>query len=178
MEIKRKAKLFYSFSFFISIAINSALADEDPMSPMYEMDLPKPKSDLSARPLSGKVIRYGLHSFWEVNKDRGVQGAPAPMLEDIFFYENGECEWFALDIFLGEHARQKCGTVEIAPNMYQVSWLEPKSEQVVILVFDLNLWTANASFHFNHGKGLALWQGEIFFFGDNPMPPITVPEKY
>ena len=59
--------------FMCSLALDGdlAFADEDPMSPMYEMERPDPKVDLSARPLAGKVLRYGYHSFWEVNKDRG-----------------------------------------------------------------------------------------------------------
>jgi hypothetical protein len=153
-------------------------ADDDPMSPMYELDLAEPKADLSARPLAGKFIRYGYHTFWEVNKKKGVRGAPADMVHDILFYENGECEWFAFDIFEGEHARQACGTVEVAPNMYQVSWLEPATKQVVTQVINLNSWKINTSFHFNNGKGLALWQGEIFIFGTHPVPPVTIPEKY
>ena len=149
-------------------------ADEDPMSPMYEMERPEPRADLSARPLAGKYIRYGYHSFWEVNKDRGVQGAPAAMVHDILFYDDGECEWFSLDIFAGEHARQKCGTVQVANNIYQVSWLEPATRQVVTQVIDLNNWTINTSFHFNSGKGLALWQGDVISFGDIPDPPVSV----
>lgn len=156
--------------------LGSAFADEDPMSPMYEMDLPQPVTDLSARPLAGKFVRYGYHSFWEVNKDRGPQGAPAPMMHDILFYKNGECEWFSLDIFVGEHARQMCGTVLIAPNAYQVTWLEPESEQVVTLTLNLNSWTVNSSFHFNSGKGLAMWQGKIYAFGEQPSPAVTVPD--
>lgn len=157
--------------------ISLATADEDPMSPMYEMNLPEPQANLAARPLAGKFVRYGYHSLWEVNRDRGVRGAPAPMLHDIFFYENGECEWFSLDIFAGEHARQMCGTVEIAPNVYQVTWLEPESEQVVTLALNLNAWTVNSSFHFNSGKGLAMWQGKIYIFGEQPIPGVVVPEQ-
>jgi hypothetical protein len=164
---------------FLSINMaGSALADEDPMSPMYEMDLAEPKANLAARPLAGKFIRYGYHSFWEVNKKKGVRGAPAKMVHDIFFYENGECEWFAFDIFEGESARQPCGTVEVAPNIYQVTWLETATRQVVTQAINLNTWTINSSFHFNSGKGLALWQGEIFIYGAHPIPPVTVPKKY
>jgi len=77
---------------FISISLaGSALADEDPLSPMYQMDLAEPKTNLAATPLAGKFIRYGYHTFWEVNKKKGVRGAPAKMVHDIFFYENGEC---------------------------------------------------------------------------------------
>jgi hypothetical protein len=162
----------------ISLFGGSAFADEDPMSPMYGINSQKPEADLSARPLAGKVVRYGYHSFWEVNKDKGVQGAPAPMVHDVFFYENGECEWFSLDIFAGEHARQQCGTIEVAPNMYQVSWLEPDSKQVVTMILNLNSWTVNSSFHFNSGKGLALWQGRIYSFGEYPHPPTTIPNNY
>jgi hypothetical protein len=154
-----------------------AFADLDPMSPMYELQRSEPKVDLSARPLAGKVMRYGYHTFWEVNKDRGVQGAPAAMVHDLFFYENGDCEWFSIDIFAGEHERQRCGTVKVAENMYQISWLEPESEQVVTMTINLNSWTINSSFHFNEGKGLALWQGNIISFGDIPDPPMTVPEQ-
>lgn len=175
--LKRKY-LIKLLMLLVMFAVESAFADEDPMSPMYEMELSNPKADLSARPLAGKVVRYGYHSFWEVNKDKGVRGAPAPMMHDVFFYEDGECEWFSLDIFAGEHARQRCGTVEVAPNMYQVSWLEPESEQVVTQILNLNSWTINTSFHFNNGKGLALWQGQIYSFGNFPNPPVTVPEKY
>lgn len=155
-----------------------AHADDDPMSPMYEMDLPEPKADLSATPLAGKFIRYGYHSFWEVNKDRGVRGAPDKMVHDILFYENGECEWFSLDIFAGEHARQRCGTVEAGTNLYQVSWLEPGTKQVVTQIINLQTWTIHTSFHFNNGEGLALWQGRIYAFGDYPHKPVTVPEKF
>ena len=156
----------------------AAFADEDPMSPMYEISSPEPKVDLSASPLAGKYVRYGYHSFWEVNKDKGARGAPAKMVHDILFYENGECEWFSIDIFAGEHQRQRCGNVEVAPNMYQVSWLEPESKQVVVMVLNLNTWRVNSTFHFNSGKGLAMWQGKIYSFGEHPIPPITVPEKY
>ena len=166
------------FMFFAALVVSPAFADEDPMSPMYDMERSEPRVDLSARPLAGKVMRYGYHTFWEVNKDRSVQGAPAAMVHDLFFYEDGECEWFAHDIFAGEHARQPCGTVRIAENIYQVSWLEPGTRQVVTQVINLNTWTINSSFHFNSGKGLALWQGEIFLFGDIPDdPPLTVPAK-
>ena len=163
----------------LSLALDTdrALADEDPMSPMYDMERSEPRVDLSARPLAGKVMRYGYHTFWEVNKDKGVQGAPAAMVHDLFFYEDGDCEWFSLDIFAGEHERQRCGTVKIANNLYQVSWLEPDSKQVVTQVIDLNNWTINTSFHFNSGKGLALWQGEIYSFGERPDPPLTVPDE-
>ena len=123
-----------------------AFADDDPMWPMYEMTLPEPKTDLSARPLAGKFVRYAYHSFWEVNKNKGVRGAPAEMMHDIFFYK--------------------------------VSWLEPESKQVVTQIINLNLWTINTSFHFNNGKGLALWQGVIYLFGEHPISPVTVPEKY
>ena len=156
----------------------TVIADEDPMSPMYEMNLPQPKVDLSKSPLAGKYVRYGYHSFWEVNKKRGPQGAPAKMVHDILFYENGECEWFSIDIFAGEHQRQMCGNVEVAPNIYQVNWLEPESRQVVVMVLNLNAWTINSTFHFNSGKGLAMWQGKIYSFGEIPRPPITVPDKY
>lgn len=159
-------------------AIGLTTADEDPMSPMYEMNSPEPKVDLSASPLAGKYVRYGYHSFWEVNKDKGARGAPAKMAHDILFYENGECEWFSIDIFAGEHQRQRCGNVEVAPNMYQVSWLEPESKQVVVMVLNLNTWRVNSTFHFNSGKGLAMWQGKIYSFGEHPIPSITVPEKY
>jgi hypothetical protein len=124
-----------------ALSSGSASADEDPMSPMYETKRPPPQVDLSVRPLAGKLVRYGYHSFWEVNKDRGPQGFPAPMMHDLFFYENGECEWFSLDIFSGEHERSRCGTIEIAPNIYQVSWLETESRQVVTQVLNLNSWT-------------------------------------
>jgi hypothetical protein len=154
------------------------LADEDPMTPMYGMARGEAQADLSATPLAGKFVRYGYHTFWEVNKDKGVQGAPAAMVHDILFYEGGECEWFSLDIYAGEHARMKCGTVEIEPGLYQVSWLEPASKQVVTQVLNLRTWTINTSFHFNSGKGLALWAGKIYAFGDQPRPPITVPETY
>jgi hypothetical protein len=173
-------KLHFSIALFMcSLAIDDrlAFADEDPMSPMYEMERAEPRVDLSARPLAGKVMRYGYHTFWEVNKDKGVQGAPAAMVHDLLFYEDGDCEWFSLDIFAGEHARQRCGTVQVAKNIYQVSWLEPESKQVVTQVIDLNNWTINTSFHFNSGKGLALWQGKVYSFGEIPDPPITVPEK-
>ena len=63
-------------------------------------------------------MRYGYHTFWEVNKDKGVQGAPPAMVHDLFFYEDGECEWFAHDIFAGEHARQRCGTIRIMQRIY------------------------------------------------------------
>ena len=171
-------KPYYAVLFFSISMAGSAFADEDPMSPMYEMDLAEPKADLAARPLAGKFIRYGYHTFWEVNKKKGVRGAPAKMVHDIFFYENGECEWFAFDIFEGESARQACGTVEVAPNIYQVTWLEPATKQVVTQAINLNSWTINSSFHFNSGKGLALFQGEIFIFGAHPIPPVTVPNKY
>ena len=72
--------LVICFIFLATLVLRTAVADEDPMSPMYEMNLSKPKTDLSARLLAGKVLRYGYHSFWEVNKDRGVRGAPAPMM--------------------------------------------------------------------------------------------------
>ena len=85
--------------FSLAFDTDLALADEDPMSPMYEMDRSEPRVDLSARPLAGKVMRYGYHTFWEVNKDKGVQGAPAAMVHDLFFYKDGDCEWFSLDIF-------------------------------------------------------------------------------
>ena len=160
-----------------AIGISVARADEDPMSPMYAMDRPEPKADLSARPLAGKFVRYGYHSFWEVNKDRGVSGAPAPMVHDIFFYDDGECEWFSRDIFVGEHARQMCGTVQIAPNIYQVTWLEPESKQVVTMTLNLDTWEVNSSFHFNSGEGLAMWQGRIRIFGDQPDPDVVVPER-
>ena len=160
----------------LPLDIQLAVADEDPMSPMYEMERSEPRVDLSARPLAGRVMRYGYHTFWEVNKDRGVQGAPAAMVHDLFFYEDGDCEWFSLDIFAGEHERQRCGTVELGPNLYQVSWLEPESKQVVTQVINLNTWTINTSFHFNSGKGLALWQGEILSFGDIPDPPLALPD--
>lgn len=169
--------MFGFFIFTLVFDAEVALADEDPMSPMYEMERSEPKVDLSARPLAGKVMRYGYHTFWEVNKDRGVQGAPAAMVHDIFFYEDGDCEWFSIDIFSGEHQRQRCGTVEVAKNVYQISWLEPESKQVVTQVINLNDWTINSSFHFNSGKGLALWQGRIYSFGDIPEPPFGVPEK-
>lgn len=165
------------FLYYLVCGIGLALADEDPMTPMYDMERSAPRADLSARPLAGKVMRYGYHSFWEVNKDKGVQGAPAAMVHDLFFYEDGECEWFSLDIFAGEHARQRCGTVKIANNLYQVSWLEPESRQVVTQVIDLNNWTINTSFHFNSGKGLALWQGDIYSFGEIPDPPLAMPEN-
>ena len=170
--------IVYSCILLAAVTGARAYADDDPMSPMYELERGEPQADLSARPLAGTYVRYGYHTFWEVNKTRGVQGAPAAMLHDIFFYEDGECEWFAFDIFEGEHARQACGTVEVAPNMYQVSWLEPATKQVVTQILNFNQWTINTSFHFNNGKGLALWQGEIFAFGKHPIPPITVPEKY
>jgi hypothetical protein len=163
--------------FLLVLSASLAVADEDPMSPMYELERGEAKVDLSARPLAGKVMRYGYHTFWEVNKDRGVQGAPAAMVHDLFFYENGDCEWFSLDIFAGEHERQKCGTVRIANNIYHVSWLEPKSRQVVTQVINLDTWTINSSFHFNSGKGLALWQGRIISFGDIPDPSLILPEK-
>lgn len=111
-------KLFGVFFLIVLFIANNTFADEDPMSPMYEMNLPEPKVDLSNSPLAGKYVRYGYHSFWEVNKDRGPQGAPAKMVHDILFYENGECEWFSIDIFAGEHQRQRCGNVEVAPNVY------------------------------------------------------------
>jgi hypothetical protein len=144
---------------------------------MYEMERPAALVDLSARPLAGKVVRYGYHSFWEVNKNRGPQGFPAPMVHDLYFYENGECEWFSRDIFAGEHVRSRCGTVELAPNLYQVSWLETETRQVVTQVLNLNSWTINSSFHFHSGKGLALFQGKIYSFGNIPDPPMTTQEK-
>jgi hypothetical protein len=174
---RRQNYLIAAFLLVPVFGVQLAYADEDPMSPMYAMERPEPKADLSARPLAGKVMRYGYHSFWEVNKDKGVQGAPAAMVHDLFFYEDGDCEWFSLDIFAGEHERQRCGTVEVATNIYHVSWLEPESKQVVTQVINLNNWTINTSFHFNSGKGLALWQGKIISFGDIPDPPVTVPEK-
>ena len=173
-------KLFFSVALCIGSTVfgtGLVLADEDPMSPMYEMERSTPRADLSARPLAGKVMRYGYHTFWEVNKDKGVQDAPAAMVHDLFFYEDGDCEWFSLDIFAGEHERQRCGTVQIENNIYQVSWLEPESKQVVTQVIDLNNWTINTSFHFNSGKGLALWQGDIYSFGEIPDPPVIVPEQ-
>jgi hypothetical protein len=95
--------IFEMFSRFMVLSaifiVGPVIADEDSMSPLYEMNLPAPKTDLSARPLAGKYLRYGYHSFWEVNKNKGPQGAPAAMVHDILFYENGECEWFSLDIF-------------------------------------------------------------------------------
>ena len=36
--------------------------------------------------------------------------------------------------------------------------------KIVTQVINLETWTINSSFHFNSGKGLALWQGEIFIF--------------
>jgi|GEM_PF-2715785 len=157
----------------LAFNIGAAVADADPMGPMYEMDLPKPKTDLAAGALTGKIVRYGYHSFWEVNKDKGSRGAPAPMMHDVIFYENGECEWFSLDIFAGEHVRAPCGSVQVAPNIYQVSWLEAESKQVVTLILNLNTWQVNTSFHFNTGEGLALWEGKIYFLGDYPIPPVT-----
>ena len=44
--------------FFIVFVVCSASADEDPMTPMYDIELSEPRVDLSARPLAGKVIRY------------------------------------------------------------------------------------------------------------------------
>ena len=168
----------FSVLLFSICAISPAFADEDPLTPLYEMELTEPKVDLSATPLAGKFFRYGYHTFWEVNKKKGVHGTPAPFLHELFFYDNGECEWFAFDIFEGESARQPCGTVEVAPNIYQVNWLETATRQVVTMVVNLNTWTVNSSFHFNSGKGLALFQAEIFIFGSHPIPPVTVPEKY
>ena len=84
---------------------------------MYGIERSEPKVDISARPLAGKVMRYGYHTFWEVNKDKGIQGEPVTMVHDLFFYEDGECERYSLDIFAGEHVRQRCGTVEIADDM-------------------------------------------------------------
>ena len=59
----------------------------------------------------------------------------------------------------------------------QISWLEPETEQGVSQVINLNTWTIITSFHFNEGKGLALWQGDIISFGDIPDPPMIVPEQ-
>jgi hypothetical protein len=170
MKLVGKSVLFLTM---LGILSPLAYGDEDPMSPMYEMGLPDFKVDLSKNLLAGKFLRYGYHSFWEVNKDRGARGAPAPMVHDILFYENGECEWTSLDIFLGERVRSRCGTVEIAPNIYQISWLEEESKQVVVLTVNLNAWTVNSTFHFNSGKGLALWKGTVYAFGEYPEPAVT-----
>lgn len=168
---------YRTFLLFVLLASGLVFADEDPISPMYSPDSPEPQADLSARPLAGKVVRYGYHTFWEVNKNKGVQGTPAALKHDLFFYTNGECEWFSLDIFAGEHARSPCGTVEVAPNIYQVSWLEDATKQVVTQTLNMNTWRINTSFHFKSGKGLALFQGKIYSFGDIPKPPVTEPEN-
>lgn len=171
----------FSLVFALVMPLSTTVrADADPMSPMYELSKDKgpARTDLSTRPLAGKVLRYGYHSFWEVNKDKGPQPTPAAMQHDIVFYENGECEWYALDIFLGEHVRSMCGTVELAPNLYLVNWLEEESEQVVVQVVNLETWTINSTFHFNNGKGLAMFEGDILFFGDYPETPVTLPSEY
>lgn len=148
----------------------------DPMTPMYEEDLPPPKSDLSATPLAGKYIRYGYETFWEVNKDKGAHGTPEFMVHDVLFHENGDSEWFSLDRFDGENSRQPCGAVEIAPNIYMVSWREPARIEYVTMAINLNEWKVNTTFVFNGGKGLALLEAKILSFGDIPEPPITLPK--
>ena len=149
----------------------------DPLTPMYEADLPPPRSDLSTMPLAGKHIRYGYHSIWEVNKDKGVVGPPEKMIHDLFFYETGESEWFSLDRFEGESSRQPCAMVEIAPRIYMVSWREPARIEYVTQVINLNTWRINTTFVSNGGMSLAVFEGEILSFGDIPDPPITVPKR-
>jgi hypothetical protein len=73
----------YILRTFVLVALCTtglASADEDPMSPMYEINSPDAEVDLSNSALAGKYVRYGYHSFWEVNKDKGARGAPAKMV--------------------------------------------------------------------------------------------------
>ena len=177
MNLRLLKSVLACFVLSTMLVATSAEADEEPLKPWYSMELPAPRTDLAATPLAGKVIRYGYHTFWEVNKDKGVRGTPAPLVHDLFFYSNGQCEWFAKDIFEGESARSDCGTVEVAPNIYQVTWLEVETRQVVTQVLNLNTWTINSSFHFQSGKGLALFEGDIYSFGDIPKPPFVIPEN-
>jgi len=173
MKSFRSNNLSIIFLIFTFLVPSWAMATGDPMSPMYKKGLPEPQADLSATPLAGKFVRYGYHTFWEVNKDKGTKGAPSSMLlgVEVLFYENNECEWFALRD--GHGVRSPCATIEVAPNVYMVSWIESESEQVVTLILNLNTWTINHSFHFNSGKGLALFEGGIYSFGDYPVPPVT-----
>ena len=73
-------KQFLSIVSTVFIALLTALssapasADEDPMSPMYELKRPPPQVDLSVRPLAGKLVRYGYHSFLGSQQRPGAPG--------------------------------------------------------------------------------------------------------
>ena len=160
--------------------INIATSQEDPsdaIAAAANEARSEPLTDLSARPLAGKFARYDYHSMWQVRQGAEVKGGVGGILIDIFFYENGECEWSSImPNGGGRQVRQLCATTEIAPNIYQITWLEAESREVVTMTLNLNSWSVNSSFHYNNGEGLSVLQGRIHMFGERPNPDITVPQ--
>jgi len=124
-----------------------------------------PSGNLAESHLAGKVMRYKYVEGVLVSSP--LHKGPVDLVSFGEYVElrwrDQECTWIGLEgKFAGRSGTQACGQIEVAPNIFFVTWLESEGE-VVTQVINLNAKTVHTSYLGE--KALEFLRAEIHEFG-------------